>query len=110
MKSEAKKYFSQSLSYSPYRSGYTYCIKALWFLDNNNYTGALREINFARNIEPDFADVYWIEGLIFEQIGDWRRAHYFYSRALTISPFHRFAIEGLERINLTWNRILKLKR
>jgi hypothetical protein len=50
------------------------------------------------NIEPDFADAYYMRGLIAESVGDYKNAEYYYDLTLRIVHDHANATKGFDRL------------
>lgn len=57
-----------------------------------------RNFEIATSVKPEYADAYFMRGLIAEATGDLKTAQYFYDQTLKLDPKNNGAIEGFGRL------------
>jgi Tfp pilus assembly protein PilF len=57
-----------------------------------------RNFEIATSVKPEYADAYYMRGLIAEEKGDDKQAKYFYDQTLKLNPKHSKAIQAFGRL------------
>ncbi len=83
--------------------GHIFCRYNLAYINGlfGNYDKAVKLLDEAIDLSPEYADAYTLRGAMKENLKNSTGAFNDYSRALQLDPNQKLAKEGLKRINIT---------
>lgn len=101
---KAKETFLRCLKHSPNEGAAIYQLGRNAFFSGKDLEEGLTYFKKYLNMkpgagDPDWADAHWRSGLIYEKLGDKKRAILEYKKALKLKPNHQGSIKELQRLD-----------